>query len=50
MRKQVDAARQAWRLWNDDTRSGSLAAVVLVIVFLGPVVYQLWKFKRAANR
>lgn len=50
MRQRVEAARQAWKLWNDDTRSGSLAAVVLVIVFLGPVVYQLWKFKRAANR
>lgn len=50
MRQRVEAARQAWKLWNDDTRSGSLAAVVLVIVFLGPVVYQLWKLKRAANR
>ena len=50
MKKQVEAARQAWKLWNDDTRSGSLAAVVLVIVFIGPVAYQLWKFKRAANR
>jgi len=49
MKQQVQAARQAWRLWNDDTRSGSLAAVVLVIVFIGPVAYQLWKFNRASR-
>lgn len=49
MKRQIQAAVQAWKLWNDDTRSGSLAAVVVAIAFIGPVVYQLWKFNRASR-
>lgn len=34
MKREVDAARAAYHLWNDETRFGTAAAVVLVVAVL----------------
>jgi hypothetical protein len=43
MKQQVEAVAAARRLWNDDTQAGSVAAVVLVLCFVGWPLYQYWR-------
>jgi hypothetical protein len=49
MSQHVEAARHAWRLWNDETVVGSIAALVLVAVFFGPVLRRVWRYHRATR-
>jgi hypothetical protein len=44
-RQSVEAVREAARLWQDETRVGSVVAVVLVLVFVG---WPLYRFYRAS--
>jgi hypothetical protein len=46
----VEAVQQARRLWSDDTTAGTLAAVVLVAIFLGWPAYRFWKGTRGGER
>lgn len=43
MKREVEAVRAAYRLWNDDTRIGTIIAVVLVVVFLGWPLFRYWR-------
>lgn len=46
-KQAVEAVQQARRLWNDETIIGSVAAVVLVAIFLGWPAYRFWKGSRS---
>jgi hypothetical protein len=39
----VLAVRHARRLWNDETRVGTYAAIVLVTIFVGWPLWRLWR-------
>lgn len=43
MKREVEAARAAYRLWDDDSTLGTVAAVLLVVVFLGWPLFQYWR-------
>lgn len=49
MRREIGAARAAYQLWRDDSTTGTVAASVLVIGFIGWPLYQLWRANRAAG-
>jgi hypothetical protein len=35
MKREVEAARTAYRLWNDETRIGTVVAIFLVVALFG---------------
>jgi hypothetical protein len=43
MKREVEAARAAYRLWDDDSTAGTVAAVLLVVVFLGWPLFRYWR-------
>jgi hypothetical protein len=49
MKKEVEAARAAYRLWNDETTIGTVAAIVLVVAFLGWPLFQAWRSSRTGG-
>lgn len=49
-KQAVEAVQQARRLWNDETTIGSVAAVVLVGIFIGWPAYRFWKASRGGER
>jgi len=48
-RQSVEALQSARRLWSDDTTIGTLAAVVLVAVFVLWPVYRFYKASPAGG-
>jgi len=48
-KQSVDALRIARRLWSDDTTIGTLAAVVLVAVFVLWPLYRLYQASPAGG-
>lgn len=50
MRQQAEAARAAYRLWKSESRAGTVAAVVLVVAFLGWPLFQYWRASRGGER
>jgi hypothetical protein len=49
-KQAVEAFQQARRLWSDDTTTGTVAAVLLVALFIGWPAYRLWKPSRRGER
>lgn len=49
-RQIVEAIQHAAQLWQDETKVGSIAAVVLVAAFVGWPAYRLWKASRGGGR
>jgi len=49
MREQAEAARAAYRLWGSDSRLGSVAAVIIVAVFIGWPLLRFWRMYRAGG-
>ncbi|WP_157573420.1 hypothetical protein [Haloplanus natans] len=45
-KQSVEAVQSAWRLWSDETTAGTVAAVILVAIFVGWPTYRLWKASR----
>ena len=46
----LDALRQATELWRSDDRVETYGAIAIVMVVMGPVLFELWKAKRAYER
>jgi hypothetical protein len=44
--QSVEAVRAAWKLWSDETTVGTIAAAILVAIFVGWPAYRLWKASR----
>lgn len=49
MKKQVEAARAAHRLWKSDSRLGTFAAVVLLLAFVGWPLFRFWRASRSGG-
>lgn len=49
MRREAEAAHAAYRLWKSESRAGTVAAVVLVVGFLGRPLFQYWRASRAGG-
>jgi hypothetical protein len=43
MSAHMEATRAAYRLWRDDSRIGTVAAIILVVLFVGWPLYRIWK-------
>lgn len=50
MKQAVVNVRRAWSLLKSDNRIETYAAVVLVVVTVGPLAYYVWKMKRRIDR
>jgi hypothetical protein len=42
-KQSVEAVRQAYRLWNDETTVGTVVAVVLVAIFVGWPLFRTYR-------
>jgi hypothetical protein len=49
VRREVEAARTAYRLWSDETLVGSVAAVAVVAVVVGVPAARLWRASRSGG-
>lgn len=43
MKQQAEAARAAYRLWKSESRVGTLAAALLLLVFIGWPLFRFWR-------
>jgi hypothetical protein len=50
MKREVETARAAYRLWDDDSTAGTVAAVLLVVVFFAWPLYRFWNTSRGGGR
>lgn len=48
-KQSVEAVQEARRLWGDDTTSGTVAAVILLVIFVGWPLYRLRKATRGGR-
>lgn len=49
MRREIEAARTAYRLWSDETLVGSIAAVGVLVVVAGIPAVRLWQASRSGG-
>jgi hypothetical protein len=43
---QIRAARESWSLLRSESRADTYAAVAILAVVFGPVLYRVWKLSR----
>jgi len=44
--KELAYLQQAWAMFQTDDRRETVAAVLIVLIVVGPIVYQVWKARR----
>lgn len=50
MQQFVHNLKQGWELLRSDDSRESVAAIVILVVTLGPVAWQLWQLRREVKR
>jgi hypothetical protein len=46
---EVAYLQQAWGMFQTDDRRETVAAALIVVIVVGPIVYQIWKARRAGG-